>query len=113
MLAPARIDDDEPAIVGCLELRVGVQKLDSIDGAVGCDIDVDLIGKPDRLDGLPFLAQPQVRDVVGRIISQSHGMVPFAKDQKNLTSTVMTSQAPSSCAAYASTCLVGYTLPRH
>jgi hypothetical protein len=76
-LGAGGVDEDEAASVGGLELVVGIEELDALDGAVGGEVDADLVGDTDGLHRLGLLAQSDIGDVVLRVVGKAHGLPPL------------------------------------
>ena len=62
---------------GGVKMVVGVEEFDAVDGSVGGEVDVQFVGDADGLDGLGFLAQLDIGDVVLRVVGDAHGLFPF------------------------------------
>lgn len=56
-----------------IELLVGVEKLDAADGAGLVDVDEEILGEADGLDGALLRAEADVGDVGLRVVGDLHG----------------------------------------
>ncbi len=71
-MAQRFVDDHQRACITATQLFVGIEQLDTVDGAVGGDVDVQLVAHANRLHLRRLLVKTQVRDVVPRVVGQLH-----------------------------------------
>jgi hypothetical protein len=69
-LAALLVDDDQRAVVLGVELHVGVEKFDPVNGPIGADVDQDVLADAKRLDRAALLLETKVGDVVAWIVRQ-------------------------------------------
>ena len=67
-LSVGLVHQDEVSGVFSPQLLVGIQQFDAIDSSIRSQVHVDFVRKLNRLDFIHLFVQPQIGNVVARIV---------------------------------------------